>query len=213
MLFASAQQHPMSTSGDSDRTDPAGSRTGVVLAGSRSATPARSYASPKRRLSSTKSGSEYAFSPVPIARGLNYGSARNRQAGGAGSKWSGVGAGGRHGMSSGAVRGLGRKVKPLKLQNGDTVYVDILCNNCGYEQPPHHRRLRCDSCGMPLALLDMADAYAGKHTMENYTGQDAFTPASLVKQERKMRRAVRRRGVAGRRTRVAQDAACRAPQG
>ena len=113
-------------------------------------------------LSTTKSGKEYVFSHVPIARGLNYGSARKRQAGGAGNKWSGLGSGGRHGMDSNAVRGLGRKVKPLKLQNGDSVYVDILCNKCGYEQPPLHRRLRCDSCGMPLALLDMADAYAGK---------------------------------------------------
>ena len=151
---------------------------------------ARPHSTQKRRMSTTKSGKEYVFSHVPIARGLNYGSARKRQAGGAGNKWSGLGSGGRHGMDSNAVRGLGRKVKPLKLQNGDSVYVDILCNKCGYEQPPLHRRLRCDSCGMPLALLDMADAYAGKHTLKTYTGQDAFTPESLAQQEHKVRRAV-----------------------
>ena len=164
------------------------------FAGSRSASAPAARRAPAatttRRMSSTKSGAAYAFSPVPIARGLHYGAARKRQAGGAGLNRSGTGAGGRHGMASGAVRGLGRKVKPLRLQNGDSVYVDILCNACGFEQPPQHRRLRCDSCGRPLALLDTADAYAGKHTMENYTEQDAFTPASLARQERKMRRAI-----------------------
>lgn len=139
-----------------------------------------------RRSSVTKSGKEYKFSRVPIARGLGYGSVRTRQAGGAGKRRSGVGAGGRHGMASAAVKGLGRKVKPLRLQNGDSVFVDILCNSCGYEQPPAHRRLRCNSCGSPLPLLDAADAYAGKHTMQNYTNQDAFTPESLANQSRRM---------------------------
>ena len=98
-----------------------------------------------------------AFVGNPLALGADDGGPGLHDARSRGAAVDGMGAGGRHGMSSGAVRGLGRKVKPLKLQNGDTVYVDILCNNCGYEQPPHHRRLRCDSCGMPLALLDMAD--------------------------------------------------------
>ena len=122
----------------------------------------------------------YTFSKVPIARGLNYGSARKIQAGGAGKRWSGVGAGDRYGMSASSTRGLGRKVKPLKLQNGQTVYVDLLCSVCGHEQLPFHKRLRCDSCGNPLPLVQEEDAYAGKHILANYTDQTAFTPAPFI---------------------------------
>ena len=133
------------------------------------------------------SGADYAFSPARIAPGLNYGASRSRQGGGLGSRAAGTGAGGRHGMAAGASRGLGRKVKPLKLRNGTTVHVDILCGTCGYEQPPNHCRLRCDNCGLPLTLLEDEEAYAGKHTLENYTSQEAFTPASLERHRQKHR--------------------------
>ena len=128
---------------------------------------------------------EYTVSKVPIARGLNYGAARNRGGGGLSNKHSGMGAGERYGMSAGSVRGLGRKVKPLKLQTGATVYIDLLCSKCGYENLPTHKRLRCDTCGVPLAQLHPDDANAGKNTLKTYTGQDDFSPASSGRLERR----------------------------
>jgi predicted Zn-ribbon and HTH transcriptional regulator len=128
---------------------------------------------------------EYIISNVPIARGLNYGAARSQFGGGLSNKTSGLGAGERYGMSAGSVKGLGRKVKPLKLQTGATVYVDLLCNKCGYENLPSHKRLRCDTCGVPLPQLHPDDAYAGKNTLQTYTGQDAFSPISSIRLERK----------------------------
>ena len=128
---------------------------------------------------------EYIASNVPIARGLNYGSARSKTGGGLSNRSSGMGAGERYGMSAGSVKGLGRKVKPLKLQNGATVYIDLLCGKCGYENLPNHKRLRCDTCGVPLPQLHPDDANAGKNTLHNYTGQDVFSPASSNRLRRK----------------------------
>ena len=130
-------------------------------------------------------GVNYTPSHVPIARGLNYGSARKREGGGMSNRFCGTGAGERHGMAAKSVQGLGRKVKPLKLQNGATVHIDLLCNRCGYENPHNHRRLRCNTCGVPLTQIHPDDAAAGKNTLNNYTSQAAFSPAASEKLERK----------------------------
>ena len=144
-----------------------------------------SLASWSSHASSPGATDKYNLSTVPIARGLNYGSARSRGGGGMSNKVIGMGPGESHGMDGKSVKGLGRKVKPLRLQNGETVHIDLLCDRCGYENPPFHKRLRCDTCGVPLTQLHPQDATAGKNTLTTYTGQAAFSPASSRKLERK----------------------------
>ncbi len=93
-----------------------------------------------------------AFTPMLNSTRRSH-SARKKASGGLANKRPGLGAGARHGMDAQATLHCPAQMRQVRIGNGDIVTIDILCRNCGYEQRPEHRKLRCEACFHPLEQL------------------------------------------------------------